>query len=86
VAESEMPEPRGVRGSRLDRSRRRPTFSGRCCLPITIRRDGSSTPAAPAPASAMPSLNGCGAACNRWRRPGCRLTSRRRATAALDRH
>ena len=30
-------------------------------------------------------LNGCGAACSRWRCPGCRLTSRRRATAASDR-
>jgi bifunctional non-homologous end joining protein LigD len=29
--------------------------------------------------------DGCGAACSRWRRPGCRLTSRRRATAASDR-
>jgi bifunctional non-homologous end joining protein LigD len=31
------------------------------------------------------SSNGCGAACNRWRRPRCRSISRRRATAASDR-
>ena len=60
-------------------------FSGPCCSPITIPMGGSFTPAAPAPASDMPSLNGCGAACSRWRRPGSHLTSRRRATAASDR-
>ena len=38
-----------------------------------------------APASAMLSLSAYGAACSRWRRPGCHLTSRRPATAASDR-
>src|SRR5690349_5238258 len=40
--------------------------SGRCCSPTTIRMAGSSMPAAPGPASTMPNLNVCGAACNRW--------------------
>jgi integrase len=46
-----------------------------------IRREGWSMPAALAPASTMPSLNACGAASSRWRRPTCRSTSRRRARA-----
>ena len=41
--------------------------SAPCCWPITIPTEGWSMPAAPAPASTPPSLNGCGAGCSRWR-------------------
>jgi hypothetical protein len=60
-------------------------FLGLCCSPIMIPMGGSFTPAAPPPVSATRSSNGCGAVSNRWRRPRCRSTCRRRATAASDR-
>ena len=63
----------------------RPRFSARCCSAITIPTAGSPMPAASAPESTRPSLNGCGRGCNRWRPTGCRSTSRRRARPASDR-
>jgi len=60
-------------------------ISARCCSPITIPTGGSSTPAAPAPASTPPSSNACGAAYSHWRPQRCRSMCRRRATAASAR-
>src|SRR6516225_6399896 len=77
VDQGQMPEPRGVRGGGLDRSRRRPALA-RGAAARLLR---SGWPAGlcrprPAPVSTMPSLNACGAVCNRWRRPTCRSMSR----------
>jgi bifunctional non-homologous end joining protein LigD len=58
---------------------------GRCCSPTTTRMAGWCMPAAPAPALAMRNFSACGAASSRWRRPTCRSTSRRRATAGSAR-
>jgi hypothetical protein len=69
-----------------------PTFRARSsCGPGGNPRYASSLPstnnskgfAAGSP-TIVRSLNGCGAACSRWRRPKCRLTCRR-ATTASDR-
>jgi hypothetical protein len=59
--------------------------SAPCSSPITIRMESWSMPAAPAPASTTPSLNGYGGACNRSQRTECRSMSRRRAAAGSGR-
>ena len=66
VAQGQMPQPRGIRRDRLDRSgRQRGRISVRCCSATTIPAESSPMPAASAPASTRPSSNGCGGGCNR---------------------
>jgi ATP-dependent DNA ligase len=63
----------------------RAPMSGPCCWVITMSTVSSSTPAAAAPGSAMPSWSACGAGCSRSALRGCHSTHPRRAQRVLVR-